>query len=447
MALRPRLQLAESFVAAAGRSGETLPAKSEARQPPVPAAANDAGLPAQWAEADTSFVLPMQAVGAWIVPMISFVAMVALPLMVIAIYLFAFASPQYLSEFRFSVTEVTPPTAGGSSPSTPTPSGTSGGSMAAMASAALGGGGVHGGSQQNYVVIDYLKSRQVIDELSKKIQVDEVYGREDVDWWSRFNTARSRERLVDYWQRMVTTNYDPITGLAKVEVYAFTPEDAFKVASNLVDLSEILVNDISGRSRQDAVTFAEAEVVRSRKELDLRRADLAAFRAREGVIDPTPSVVTTNITVATTLQTMLSQLEADRATLKQQNVDERSPAAQAVTARINATKLQIQGVEREVANDRTGRDTLAKVVAQFDKLEVERQYAQSSVLNALQNLDRARSAAAAQHMYLTPYVRPVMPTSAAGPLAGKILTLCGLGLFSFWLCGLLIFRAIRQSAA
>lgn len=447
MALRPRLQLAESFAQAAGGSGETLPAKSEPAKPAVPVPANDAGLPAQWAGSDASFPLPMQAVRAWIVPVLSFLVMVALPLAVIALYLFAFAAPQYMAEFRFSVTEVTPPTAGGST-SSPSSSGTSGSPMMAMASAALGGGGgIHGGSQQNYVVIDYLRSRQVIDELSKTLPVEQVYGRDGVDWFSRFNTARSRERFVDYWQRMVTTNFDPITGLAKVEVYAFSPEDAYKVASTLVDLSETLVNDISGRSRQDAITYSENEVKRARRELDGRRADLAAFRAREGVIDPTPSVVSTNITVAAGLQTMLSQLEADRATLKQQNVDERSPAAQAVTARINATKLQIQGVEREVAHDRTGRDTLAKVVAEFDKLEVERQYAQSTVLNALQNLDRARSNAAAQHMYLTPYVRPVLPTSPAGPLISKILTLFGLGLFSFWLCGLLIVRAIRQSAA
>ena len=441
---RPRLQLAETFAAVGNRHAAKLPAKADGKRAAGALALADVNTPTVWPEGEATFLLPTQVINTWIGPIIALAVVVIVPLVVLAIYLFGFAAPQYQAEFRFSVTEVQTPNSGGST--TPDPAAGPGGMMA-MASAALGGGGVHSGSQQNYVVIDYIKSRQVIEELSKRMSLEEIYSRPAIDWWMRFDPEKSRERLLDYWSSMVTTTYDPMTGLAKVEVVAFTPQDAYKIAEALVELSEALVNDISGRSRADAVRFAENEVARARAELEQRRADLAAFRVKEGVIDPTPGAVTTNIQVGAALQTTLAQLQADFATLKQQNIDERSPASQSVLARINATKQQLQGVEREVANDRVGRDTLARVVAQYDRFEVERQYAQSTVLTALQTLDRARTNAAAQHLYLTPYVRPAMPTSAAGPAIAKTMTLACLGLFGLWLVGILLVRSIRQSAA
>src|SRR5690606_28563297 len=123
----------------------------------------------------------------------------------------------------------------------------------------LGGSGTSTASD-NYMVTDYLTSRQAVDELQNRINVVKLYSKPDIDWWSRFNDMLPIEKFVLYWQSMITARYDMVTGIATTEVRAFSPQDALLIANSLVTLSEELVNRIERRSQKDAVRFAQQEV-------------------------------------------------------------------------------------------------------------------------------------------------------------------------------------------
>ncbi|GJE17846.1 hypothetical protein [Methylobacterium marchantiae] len=378
----------------------------------------------------------------WGITLISFALVVILPLCLLGMYFLFLATPQYFAEFRFSVTEVTPS-------SGPLGGGTSGGTTAAAVASAMGGhgGAVTGGTAQNFVVVDYLKSRQVIDELSQTVNIREIYGRPEIDWPNRFDKSRSAEHLLKYWNKMIWTNFDPLTGLASVEIKAFRPDDALNIANQLVTLSETLVNKIAKRAEEDAVKFAEQEVVRAKANLDKTRAAMAEFREKEGVIDPMPSVVSGNTQLIGTLRGSVSQLEADYDTIRRQNLSETAPSVLALKSRVQAAREQLASVEREVSGSRSGRNVLAGVVARYEALDMDRQYAQAILLTSLQSLDRARASAAAQHLYLTPYVRPALPESAGGPRVFLSMVLGGLLLTAIWFVGLLSVRSLQNSRA
>ncbi|KQO49194.1 MULTISPECIES: hypothetical protein [unclassified Methylobacterium] len=395
------------------------------------------------ADDETFSLVPMpQPDHNWSYMLISFGIVVLLPLCLLGMYFLFLATPQYFAEFRFSVTEVTP-SAG------PLGGGASGGTTASAVASAMGGHGaaVGGGSAQNFVVIDYLKSRQVVDELSQTVDVREIYSRPEIDWPNRFDRSRSTEHLVRYWNKMVWANYDPLTGLASVEIKAFRPDDALTIANQLVTLSETLVNKIAKRAEEDAVKFAEQEVVRAKASLDKARAAMAEFREKEGVIDPIPSVVSGNTQLIGTLRGSVSQLEADYDTIRRQNLSETAPSVLALKSRVQAAREQLASVEREVSGSRSGRNVLAGVVARFESLDMDRQYAQAILLTSLQSLDRARANAAAQHLYLTPYVRPALPESAGGPRVLLSMMLGGFVLASIWFIGLLSVRSLLNSRA
>jgi capsular polysaccharide transport system permease protein len=395
------------------------------------------------AEDETFSLVPLpQPDHNWSRTLISFGIVVLLPLCLLGLYFLFLATPQYFAEFRFSVTEVTP-SAG------PLGGGGSGGTTAAAVASAMGGhgGAVSGGTAQNFVVIDYLKSRQVVDELSQNVDIREIYSRPEIDWPNRFDKSRSTEHLVRYWNKMVWANYDPLTGLATVEIKAFRPDDALTVANQLVTLSENLVNKIAKRAEEDAVKFAEQEVVRAKAGLDKARAAMAEFREKEGVIDPIPSVVTGNTQLIGTLRGSVSQLEADYDTIRRQNLSESAPSVLALKSRVQAAREQLASVEREVSGSRSGRNVLAGVVARFEALDMDRQYAQAILLTSLQSLDRARASAAAQHLYLTPYVRPALPESAGGPRVFLSMALGAFILAAIWFIGLLAVRSIVNSRA
>ncbi|CAA2137458.1 hypothetical protein [Methylobacterium bullatum] len=378
----------------------------------------------------------------WSRTLLSFGIVVILPLCLLGLYFLFLATPQYFAEFRFSVTEVTP-SAG------PLGGGSSGGTAASAVASAMGGhgGAVSGGTAQNFVVIDYLKSRQVVDELSQSVNIREIFSRPEIDWPNRFDKARSTEHLLRYWNKMIWASYDPLTGLASVEIKAFRPDDALTIANQLVTLSENLVNKIAKRAEEDAVKFAEQEVVRAKANLDKARAAMAEFREKEGVIDPIPSVVSGNTQLIGTLRGSVSQLEADYDTIRRQNLSESAPSVVALKSRVQAAREQLASVEREVSGSRSGRNVLAGVVARFEALDMDRQYAQAILLTSLQSLDRARASAAAQHLYLTPYVRPALPESAGGPRVFLSMVLGAFILAAIWFIGLLAVRSIVNSRA
>ncbi len=362
--------------------------------------------------------------------LISFVVCVALPL-ALATYYYAFvASNQYVSEFRFAVTDAK----------------TSSPPVAAGGLTALLGAGPTSEGLQNYIVVDYLTSPQAVEDISTKVDVLDTYSRPDADWVSRFNRNLPKERFIAYWRSMVDAKYDPSSGLATAQVRAFTPQDSLRIADELVALSEALVNKIALRSQQDAVKFAEAEVKRAEARLTDLRTEMTKYRIAEGVIDPLTNVVASNIQLANTLRATLSQLQADYGALGIQQTNSNAPAARLLQARINATKEELRRVEREVANSREGNEALAKVVAQYEKLDLERQYAQSMMLSTMQALDQARANAASQHLYLTPYVRPVLAESSTYPRRLFSVIAVGVASFLIWLIGLFVIRTIQEHA-
>jgi capsular polysaccharide transport system permease protein len=360
---------------------------------------------------------------------ISFFVFVVFPVVIAAIYYTFIAANQYVAEFRFSVTDTS---------STSVPSSSSLGGISSLLGSAVTS------SSQNYMVTDFLTSRQAVDELQKKINVTSLYARPIADWWARFDASKPIEKFLPYWQSMVTANYDQVTGIATAEVRAFTPQDADLIAKTLVGLAENLVNDIATRPQKDAVRYAEKEVERAEQKLKDIQTQLTAYRNKESVIDPTNSVVMSNVTLSQNLHASLSQLQTQLASLLQQQVNRNAPTVQVLQSRIDATKAQIADVDAKISKDTKSNQALSKVVSEYEGLMLDRTFAQNLVTSTMSTLEMARANAAQQHLYITPYVRPSLPQSSTYPNRPKAIFMVAFVCFLSWLVGLLIYRSIRE---
>ncbi len=383
--------------------------------------------------------------------LLSFCLCVALPTALSGIYYYIFAADQYVAEFKFSVMEASPVLPGlPPSLTTTSPTAATGGSpmMALMGSS---GSPVMGGSMapiQNFMVTDYLLSSQVVGELQKRLDVRALYDSPvaKYDVWARFDRSLPMERFMRYWPRMVTATYDPMTGVADVLVRAFTPQDALAIANTMVSLSEDLVNKVAQRPQQDAVRFAEGELTRAKERVKRARAALTEYRLQEGVIDPS-GVVSTNIALVQTLRAQLSQQQADLATFVSQQQNANSPAAQQMRSRVAGTKDQVAKLEKEISKDREGNRILTELVDRYERIDLERQYAQGMLVSAEQALDQARANAAAQHLYLTPYVRPSLPEYPIYPKKIQGVLIAAIAFFGLWLVGVMIHRSVSEHAS
>lgn len=369
----------------------------------------------------------------WATPL-TFVLFVVLPTVVAAVYYIVFASNQYVAEFRFAVREVSQ---GG---------GGAGAATAGIASLFGMSGGTSSPSD-NFMVADYLTSHQIVNELQSKIKVRSLYSRNDIDWWSRFDPSQSMEKFLNYWQTMVTANYDQVTGIATARVRAFSADDAYLIATTMVSQAEKLVNDISMRPRLDAVKYAEEEVNRSEDKIRNIRAQLSQYRNKESVIDPTSNVVTSNTTLAQTLRTTLMQYETELATLTKLKLTSNAPYIINLRTRINAAREQLAAVEAQIATSKNGERPLSAVVGEYEKLTLDLQFAQTILTSAVQALEQARVSAMTQQLYITPYVRPTRPDSSTYPNRTVSILTVALACFFAWTICLLIVRSIREHLA
>lgn len=361
--------------------------------------------------------------------LISFVLCVIAPVIAASVYYFAFASEQYVSEFSFVVRD-----------SKSAVSGTSGGNVPAMMSMMSGGGS----SVENYMVAEYLLSREAVEALQKKLDLVKMYSGTDIDWLARLDPSAPIERIVPYWRRMVSATYDQITGLGIAQVRAFDPKDAYEIASTLVKLSEALVNDIANRPQRDAVRFAQEDVKRAEERLLQAREELAKYRDREMVIEPQADAVAGKIAVAQTLRTNLASMETELTVLKGGNMSANSTQLVGLQRRIDATRAQLRLVESQVGTARDGNASLSKVVGEYERLDLERQFAQNILGTAVQNLEQARSNALVQHIYVMAFVPPGMPQSSTYPKRIVSILLLGLGCTLFWTVSLLIIGSVRE---
>jgi capsular polysaccharide transport system permease protein len=360
-----------------------------------------------------------------------FAVCVLLPLLVATLYYTTFASDQYLAEFRFTVKDAT-------ANSTQVP-----GSIMALVGGSVGG---TSSSDDNYLVTDFLTSQEAVEELEKQIKVTDLYAKPTIDWWSRFNPSQPMEKFIPYWQQMVTARYDQVTGLAVAQVKAFTPEDTLLIANTLVALSEELVNKIANRTQSDIMRFSEKEVERAENRLKAISARLMEYRNRTGVIDPTVSVAASNATLIMTLRASLVQFETQLGALIQQKVSPNSAVVETIKNQIKSTKEQLQKTEATVGTNRDG-SSLSTVMAEYEQLDLERQFAMGMLTSARTSLDQARARATAQNLYITPYVRPHLPRSAIYPK--RVLSIATVGMLAFaaWVVGMLILRSIRERFA
>ena len=355
---------------------------------------------------------------------LSFIALVLLPIMVAAVYLFVIATDQYVSEFRFSLSSIDPPRLDPLS--------------------LLAGNASHSpAGMESQIVVQYITSRAIVDQLDASLDLRRMFSPPEADWWARLPRPTSIEALVLYWRGQVDPFYDPANGTVVVRVRAFTPAEALQLAKAIVAGSEQLVNELSARARHDTVRNAEAEVAQAEARLKTVLADIRAFRDREGLIDPGKTAEATG-TLAARLRDELVRTNADLTTLKSYMRDD-APAVKVLKARIRSIETQQRVVAHDLTDpDRSRNDTLSRQLGSYEQLESERRFAEAAYQHALQGLDQARANADRQQVYIASFVPPSLPEEALYPRRWRTLGVVALIAFALWAIGGLSVQSIRD---
>ncbi len=363
---------------------------------------------------------------------ISFLLMVVLPTALVSLYLYAIASPHYVSEFHFSVQSQQQPLVVGNSSASASPSG----AVAAMTYLA-----------NNYVVIDYLQSEAVLDDLSKRIDLDSVYANSKIDWWSRMRPDLPIEKKLSYWQNRIYASFDLTTGIGTVKLSAFSAEDSQKVAKALAELSEQLINDLQTRSQKDAVNFFEGEVHKAEDRLRDARNATADFRDREQMAAPEQEASNVVALIAK-LDGSLTGMRGQLTTLRTYMGDT-APSVVLLKKQIAAVEDQLAKLRLQIGATGTKADSarLSNLIGKFDALKQNEAFAEQLYQSSVTSLEMAKANAAMQHAYVATFVPPRLAEANDNFPRYPATILIAFLLSAFvWFVGTLVTYAIRDHA-
>lgn len=380
----------------------------------IAAGANPAP-PAPWSDAAPRRRLSWRAIG--------FVIVVVLPVVAAAVYYFAIAADQYVAEFRFALR-------------TPAAIAVNAGTLWQAGPTASPPG------LDAAAIVQYIGSRAIVDELDPKLDLRQMFSRREADWPARLRLPVPIEELVRYWRGHVDAFDDATNGTIIVRVRAFTALDALVLAQAIAAASETLVNDLSARARRDTMRRAAEEASEAEKRLRTALVRLREFRDREGVIDPAKAAATT-LTLAAHVRDELEQAKAERATLKTYMRDD-APSVRVLDARIHSLEAQLRTVSSEVtATDKT-RTALSQVMGSYEELDSDHRFAEAAYQHALEALDRARSDADRQQVYVASFVPPSLPEEALYPRRLRSFGIVALLALSLWAIGCLVLQSVRD---
>ena len=351
--------------------------------------------------------------------------LIVVPGIVSGVYLWKYAVDQYVSEAGFAIrTE-----------STPSPFDFLG---------ALVGGSTTTGKDMD-ILNSFVTSQQLVAKLDKELDLRKMFSKPANDPYFAFHSKGATiEDLVNYWKKMVVVNYDNTTGLMQLDVYAFTPQDAQKIAAAVLRESSALVNKLANVAQNDTTRYAKEAVDQAKKNLTDSTSALTTFRIKNNIVDPRQDLLSQQ-TVVQTLTQQLVEAQIQLATLQQGAAAASDPRVSALQQRIDVIQTRIGQENQKVAvANGSGSQGYAEIVAQYEKLQAEQDFNQKTYLAALATYEADVATAQQKKVYLATYEQPTLAQSSTAPQRWLLLATVMLIGFFIWAIITMIYYALRD---
>lgn len=292
------------------------------------------------------------------------------------------------------------------------------------------------------LVREYVRSRDMLEHLTREHAFIEHYTDGEVDWASRLAADAPVEDRYEYFLDHVDIEHDETSGVLTLRVRAFSREKAHELGEAILAASERMVNRLSERARTDRIELARQELTRAEERLSKARQDLRQIQTERGELDPTRSAAGL-LEVRSRLEAELAIARAELSTLSA-SLQPNSPQVVEQRRRVSALQRQIDEQTRRLSGP-DGED-IGDTIASFEPIVIEKEFAQRAYESALTSIELARVDAARQHRYLVRIAGPSRPEDTSYPelwyavLTAFVLSFALLGI------GTLLVASVREHA-
>lgn len=410
----PEMRAAHAAAVAARRAAAAAPHKNATAKPK-----KRAEIPAQPVPAPAIFVRTRH----WVV-LLSFLIFVLVPAAITAWYLWERAQDQFASTVGFSVRK----------------------EEVSSAVELLGGITEFSGSSSSDtdILYEFLQSQSLVAEIDAAVDLHTIWSKPQNDPIFALSPGGTIEDLLAYWERMVTITYDSGAGLIEVRVLAFDPQDATRISVILFERASEMINNLSAIAREDAIGYARIELQNAVKRLKSAREAVLRFRNENQLVDPAQDTQV-QAGLLGTLQAQLAEALIDLDILRDttRTGDHRLLKAQ---RRVNVieTRLAAERQKMGIGSTAPVGEVLANLVSEYERLVVDREFAERSYTSALAAYDASQAEARRKSRYLAAHVLPTRAESSRFPDRWTLFGLTTLFLFLTWSILTLIAYAIKD---
>lgn len=354
---------------------------------------------------------------------ILFFLFVFLPTALSIAYFGWYASDVYVSESRFVVRSPSQKSMGQTG-------------LGAILQGASGLSGFARAPDDVHAVSEFILSRDALLGLNEKLDVRAMWGSHSVDLLQRFDPLGwndSLEELYEYYPHRVQTLVDDKAGITTLTVSSFSADQSHAINLALLSEAEQLVNTLNHRGRVDLIRFAQGEVEIAENKAKAAADALSEFRNTQAVVDPEKQTMLHFEQIAR-LQEELIRTRGQLTQLRVFAPDSPHPP----TLQLRAETLEAE-IAAETEKITGGDNSLASKAAEYQRLQLEREFADQQLAVAMAGLETARNEAQRQQLYLETISKPNLPDTAIFPrrIFGVVATIL-LGFVAWGIAALLI---------
>ncbi len=328
-------------------------------------------------------------------------AIVVAPVALALAYVLFVATPRYEAESRFFVQSA---------------SGQQGGGGAASLITTGNMGGMLGGFVDGWAVSEFLKSRDCMRQLDRKVGLRQFLANSGLDPLNRLDEDASEDELYRAYRAAVHVSFNALEQIDVLRVSAFSPQHAETLSKELIVLAEEFVSSMNEKGVADKLKVSEESVRLAEKEALAAREALTAWRTSHGNIDPTATV--------SMLLNLSSQLETELSSA-QTNLDKIRALGNKDHFMLKPAELQVASLKKRLKSVRqrlSGQgNTEAQQLKSYEALRNTQAFADSNLTLAQQSYQQAMTDTLRLQRYLSIIAQPVPTDRPSSPRTGILL--------------------------
>ena len=253
---------------------------------------------------------------------------------------------------------------------------------------------------------DHLLSVDMLKKLDKELKLREHYSNPKFDFFSRMAAKDvSLEEFYEYYLLRVSVEFDDYSGVLVINAQAFDAKMAHAIAAMLVREGELFMNLMARSLAQEQVEFLENELEKITQNTMAARQKVLNFQNLHGLASPQSEAE--NVTgIVNKLESSLSELQTKRAAMLSYLMPN-SPNVAELNMQISAIEKQLSKEKGKLTSP--NKNTLNRTIEEYQRLEMNAEFAQEIYKTALIGLEKGRFEASRTLKKMSVLQEPTLP--------------------------------------